>query len=362
VRKVLFVIPSLEYGGAARQLTLLAAGLPRDSLLARVCVLGAAGPWADQLRGAGVDVTVLGWDRPVDPRPLLRLRHLLAEFRPDVVHAWQRPALRAVALLRPWVRGRIVASRPLRSTDAARLGWLDRWLVRRADRVVAHNPAEAERLRRLGVPPERVAEVAPAVASVSGKSNRAEVCQTAGVPVTARLLVGVGPFERHKGFREGVWALDILKGLYPELHLLLVGLCPDRPRLEQFATALGTTGRVHFLGPRPEVTPFLTQAEGVWAPELGSGSVNAVLEALAAGKAVVASSVPALAGLVRDGETGLLVPPGDKAALARQTRRLLDDPALSRRLGDAGRRHAAEAFGPDALVRRLQSLYEGLQY
>lgn len=359
MRKVLFVIPSLEYGGAARQLTLLAAGLPREHVLARVCVLGAAGPWADELRGGGVDVTVLGWDRPVDPRPLLRLRHLLAEFRPDVVHAWQRPALRAVALLRPWVRGRIVASRPLRSADAARLGWLDRWLVRRADRVVACNGTEAERLRRLGVPPERVVEVAPAVATPAAAASRREVCRAAGVPVAARLVVGVGPFERHKGFREAVWALDMLKGLYPELHLLLVGPCPDRPRLEQFATALGTTGRVHFLGPWPEVTSVLAQAEAVWAPELGSGSVNAVLEALAAGKPVVASSVPALAGLVRDGETGLLVAPGDKAALARQTRRLLDDPLLGRRLGEAGRR-AAAGFSSGALVERLAGLYDQL--
>jgi glycosyltransferase involved in cell wall biosynthesis len=358
VRKVLLVIPSLEYGGAARQLTLLAAGLPRDGVTARVCVLGGAGPWADELRGRGVDVTVLGWDRPVDPRPLLRLRHLLAEFRPDVVHAWQRPALRAVALLRPWVRGRIVASRPLRSTDAARLGWLDRWLVRRADRVVASHPAEAERLRRLGVPPERVADVPPAVAvPAETATSRVEVCRAAGVPVGARLVVGVGPFERHKGFREGVWALDILKGLYPGLHLLLVGPCPDRPRLEQFATALGTTGRVHFLGPRPDLTPFLAQAEAVWAPELGSGSVNVLLEALVANKPVVASSVPALAALVRDGETGLLVPPGDKAALARQTRRLLDDPALGRRLGEAGRRAAAE-LSPAALVGRFVALYD----
>jgi glycosyltransferase involved in cell wall biosynthesis len=361
VRKVLLVIPSLEYGGAARQLTLLAQGLPHDAVTARVCVLGQAGPWADGLRGAGVDVTVLGWDRPVDPRPLLRLRHLLAEFRPDVVHAWQRPALRAVALLRPWVRGRIVASRPLRSTDAARLGWLDRWLVRRADRVVAAHPAEAERLRRLGVPPERIAEVGPAVAVPAGTGmSRPEVCRAVGVAVAARLVVAVGPFERHKGLREGVWALDILKGLYPELHLLLVGPCPDRPRLEQFATALGTTGRVHFLGARPEVTPFLEQAEAVWAPELGSGSVNVVLEAMAAGKPVIASAVPALAAVVRDGDTGLLVPPADKAALARQTRRLLDDPALGRRLGEAARQ-AAEGFGPGVLVRRLQHLYETLQ-
>src|SRR5690349_6221315 len=94
--KILFVIPGLNYGGAARQLTLLATGLPRDRFEPRVCVLGRDGPFGDVLRAAGVAVDVLHWTKFFDVNPFRRLRRLVRTFRPDVTHAWRPAALRAV--------------------------------------------------------------------------------------------------------------------------------------------------------------------------------------------------------------------------------------------------------------------------
>ena len=94
MQTILFVIPSLDYGGAARQLTLIAEGLPRDRFRPRVCVLGGDAPWAKELRASGVEVDILGWKRAFDPAPFLALRRLAAELRPDVVHLWGRAALR----------------------------------------------------------------------------------------------------------------------------------------------------------------------------------------------------------------------------------------------------------------------------
>jgi glycosyltransferase involved in cell wall biosynthesis len=79
---------------------------------------------------------------------------------------------------------------------------------------------------------------------------------------------------------------------------------------------------------------------------------------MAAGRPVVASDLPGLAEIVRAGETGLLYAPGDKAALAKQTRLLLDNPAQQRQMGEAGRRRAEEHFTVAAMVRRYASLYE----
>src|SRR5438270_6721371 len=95
--QILFVTPGLDYGGAARQLTLIAGGLPRDRFQPRVCVLGRDAPWAEGLRAAGVEVDILGWKRPLELAPFLALRRRLAELRPDVVHLWGRTALRAAA-------------------------------------------------------------------------------------------------------------------------------------------------------------------------------------------------------------------------------------------------------------------------
>jgi glycosyltransferase involved in cell wall biosynthesis len=350
VRTVLHVTPGLDYSGPARQLTLLARHLPRDRFAVRVCVLGRSSPWAEALRAAGVPVDVLGWTRTVDARPLLALRRLVREVRPDVVHAWGRPALRAAAL----------AARPARLVGGSLLppggrppGAPDRWLLRRVGGVVAFGPAEAGRYRDLGLRADRVAEVAPAVdlgwpPPVAGETDGA------GVPADGRVVLCVGPLEAHKGFRDAVWAFDILRYLYDDLRLVLAGGGSDKPRVEDFARVTGSGARVHFPGPVPDLTPLRRRAALAWVPSRTGGGVGAALEAMAAGLPVIATRQPALAEVIADGETGLLVPPGDKAALARQTRLLLDDPALARRLGEAGRR-AAAAFTP----ARLAEAYAG---
>jgi glycosyltransferase involved in cell wall biosynthesis len=352
MQTILFVIPGLDYGGAARQLTLIAEGLPRARFRARVCVLGRTAPWADELRAAGVEVDFLGWNRPFEPAPLFALRRLAAELRPDVVHLWGRIALRAGAAF-GGVRG---AGRLFVSAAAPpgnhRPVWIDRWLLRRAAVVVAFGEAEADHCRRLGVRPERVAVVAPGV--------RPAPPPAADAPLPpGRLLLGVGPLEAHKGFRDAIWALDILRFLYDDLRLVLAGDGPDRPRLEQFARTARVERRVLFTGRLPDLAPWSHAAELAWVPSRTDGGVCAALEAMAAGRPVIATRLPALAEIVEDGAVGRLVPPGDKTELARQTRFLLNDPDRRHAYGEAGRRRAAEHFSVERLVRRCAELYEG---
>ena len=97
MKRVLFVIPSLDYSGAARQLTLLAAGLPRERFEVRVCGLHGPAPWGEELRASGVEVATLGRTRPFDLRPFLALRRLLRSYHADIVHVWSAATLRAVA-------------------------------------------------------------------------------------------------------------------------------------------------------------------------------------------------------------------------------------------------------------------------
>jgi glycosyltransferase involved in cell wall biosynthesis len=345
LRAVLFVIPSLGYSGAARQLMLLAAGLPRDSFRVCVAVLGAETPWAASLRGEGVEVEVLGWRRPFDMRPFLALRRLVRSLRPNVVHVWGMTALRAVGLSGSRRASRLLVSAAL--SPARRAVPLDRWLLQRIEGVIAFGAADAERYRRLGVAEERITVAAPAVPIPPAAVGSAEL---PGVAASARVLLGLGPIERHKGFREAVWAFDILHHLYEDVHLVLVGGGSDRPRVEQFARHIHVTDHVHFLDACTDTAPLLHRAEVVWAPSLRGGGVGAVLEAMAAGRAVVASHCPDLAEIVVDGETGFLVEPDNKAALARQTRLLLDDDARRRSMGEAGRRRAADYFSVARLV------------
>jgi glycosyltransferase involved in cell wall biosynthesis len=358
VRKVLCLIPNLEYNGAARQLTLLAASLPHDRFTVRVCVLGPAGPWAKDLRRAGVDVEVFGWRRWLDPQPLLALRRSLADFRPDVLHAWRLPALRPLALLPGTHRLPLLVSNVFETPGGLPRSWLDRWLLHRANRVTARGPAEAARLRLLGLREDRIVPLQPAVAGVTDVAPHAAICRDLGLSPGSCWLVVVGPLESRKGFRDAIWAFDLLRHPHGKLHLLLVGQGPDRPRLERFARSIQVNDRVRFVGAVPDVLTVLARAEVVWVPSRVDTGYNVVLEAMAAGCPVVASRWPGLAALVIEGETGFLIRPGDKASLARRTRRLLDDAALRRRLGEAGRQRVEDHFSREAAVARLANLYE----
>jgi glycosyltransferase involved in cell wall biosynthesis len=349
VRTLLLLTSSLDYGGPARRLCLLARGLPRDAFAVRVGVLGADAPWAEELRRAGVEVRALGWTRLLDAKPLLALRRWLHAERPAVVHAFGSAALRSAVGCGAAGRA-LVASYLLRVGPAARRWSADRWLLGGVAAVVAFGAAEARRYQEFRFPADKVHTVAPGVELSEGG-------EASGWPA-GRGVLCVGPIAAHKGHRDAVWAFDILHYLFDDLRLVLVGDGPDRRRVEDFARAAGAAPFVHFLGRQPDVAPYLRRAAVVWVPSRTGGGVCAALEAMAAGRPVVATRVPELAELVTDGETGCLVPPGDKASLARATRFLLDDAALARRLGDAARRRAEEQFGAARMVAECARIYE----
>src|SRR5438270_1069357 len=95
--RVLHLLSSFGYNGAAKESSLLARGLATDCDL-RVCVLQEEGPWRRTLREVGVKVHSLGWARALDPVSSWRLRRLLNDFRPECIHVWRLPALRALAV------------------------------------------------------------------------------------------------------------------------------------------------------------------------------------------------------------------------------------------------------------------------
>ncbi len=131
--------------------------------------------------------------------------------------------------------------------------------------------------------------------------------------------------------------------------------------LERLAGRLGLAERVRWLGFRPDVDDVWAAADVAVVPSTRPEPLGLVaMEAGAAGLPVVASTHGGVAEVVRDGETGLLVPPGNPTALAAAIRLLADDPALAERMGQAGRRRVEEHFGMPRMLAELQDLYEEL--
>jgi glycosyltransferase involved in cell wall biosynthesis len=353
VIKLLYLVTTLDYNGAARMVTTLASELPRDKFEVRVTVLGAEAPWFETLRRAGVAVDVLGWTRALDVRPLVALRRVLHSFSSNVIHAWSPKALRTLALIGRSATTRLVVSDLLQPGKPLALA--DRLLAQKADAVLAFSNAEAQRYRASGVAEGQVVSVEPGVNPLPDDDSG-----TSWPPLpTGRVLLGIGPLEMHKGYRDAIWALDILHYLYADLQLVLAGNGSDHTRLAQFARSVGAAARVHFLGRVRSVGPLLQRAAVVWVPSRNEGGTCAALEAMAAGRPVVATRTGGLDEVVVDGITGFIIKPGDKAGLARQTRLLLDDLALAARLGEAGRQRVREHFNAARMAQQCERLYAG---
>ncbi len=352
--KILHLIANLDYHGAARQVTILASSQAGSGHEVQVVALAGEGPLAAPLRTGGPAFIPLHWRRSIDLGGPGRLRRVIKEFQPQVVHVWGLAALRSLGLVFgrfPW---------PVLISNALPAGkkvpvWnlLDRWLMGRTGLAVATQDFEAQRLIQAGLPRERIAVVPLAVPPWTDLRDQSSLWPGPSV-------VCVGPLVPHRGHTEALWALEILHFIEPDLHLYIVGQGPEGPRLQRFARTSPNQRLIHFLGARADLPSLLASAAVVWVPTLAPAGEGVALDAMALGKPVVASAWPDLTTIVEHERTGLLYTPGDKVGLARCTLRLLRDPALAHRLGEAGRLRALQQFNPGNMVRQMLDLYSAV--
>ena len=360
--RLLLLKEALPNGGAERQLALLVEHLP-DRWERRVWAMGG-GPFAEAIAARGHDVVVDARAARLDARPALGLWRLLWAWRPDVVHSWDwMSSLAALPLCRalgvPLVDGTIrngIArprrSMPLRAAMAAsRLvvansaAGLAAWRVPAAKGRVVYNAFDPARWPLASPPGTDAGEPA----ARGGTPGRSTVVMT-GRMVTRKDFASVIAVARELD-REapGHW------------RFLLVGEGPDEPRLRSLAGDLVRRGVVEFIAPGLEVLPVVREADvGVLMSDETvhrEGCSNAIMEYMACALPVVASAGGGNPELVIEGETGFLVPGGDRRALAARLRMLDADPALARRLGAAGQRRIRERFTVARMVAGFERVY-----
>jgi glycosyltransferase involved in cell wall biosynthesis len=176
------------------------------------------------------------------------------------------------------------------------------------------------------------------------------------LPPNGPVIGNVARLSEQKGQRFLVDALPRIAERHPGARVALVGDGPLRAALERQAASLGVAEHVVFAGQRHDVPRWLASFDVFALPSLFEGLCYAVIEAQAAGVPVVATPVGGVRDTVVDGETGILVPAEDSAALADAIVRLLDDPAEARRLATEAARRATR-FSRDRMVRETIALY-----
>jgi glycosyltransferase involved in cell wall biosynthesis len=284
---------------------------------------------------------------------------------PDVIHAHNlffSSTLAAVFLRR-------VLKRPLVTTlhlgSVRRLGGvsgllassyertLGRTIVRSSDRLIAVSNAVARHALRLGARPE-------AVRVISNGVDIARFLPSDGQRSGAFRIACVGRLIFNKGPQYLIEAAPEVLLARPEAEFVFVGDGPLRPHLEKRARQLGVSHRTTFLGTRPDVASILRTCQVLVRPSLLEGMPLTVLEAMACGLPVVATPVSGTAELVRQGKSGLLVPPADPASLSRAILLLMGDEPLRESQGRTGRRLVELGHSWDAVAARTSAVYREL--
>jgi len=364
LRLLLLVDRIQDRGGAETFVIGLAANLPRERFDVSVCGSRAVvpGPLVETLDAAGVRYLTLGrrstWDLP----RVRRLGTLLRSGRFDILHThkfgsnvWGTLFARAcgvpvvVAHEHTWS----YQGQPLRK-------WIDGRVVGRlATRFVAVSEADAARMIvDEKVPPEKVV-VMPTGYIPRPPTSETNLRSELGIAPDTPLVGTAVVFRPQKAVEVLLEAHARLLTSMPDAHLAIAGDGPSRAELERRARELPLDGRLHFLGQRNDVDSILRSLDVAVLSSDFEGRPLFVFECMANRTPLVATAVGGLPELIRDGETGLLVPPRDPEALARAVERLLVDRELGSSLAGAAAA-GLSGFTIEAVAGRFAEFYETL--
>jgi glycosyltransferase involved in cell wall biosynthesis len=347
-------------GGAERVVADLATHLQASGAQSVIFVPAAGEGWLSrQVEGCGVAVEPFHLDRPFSPACARSLAAAFRRHRIEIAHSHEF-SMAVYGAWASWLAGvphfvtmhgsRYYAGR-LRRRVALRSA------LAVSKRTIAVSTALADHMsRELWIPRARIAMVSNGVRRPppGPKTIRAEL----GLSVDDRLLVAVGNLYPVKGHRHLIDAMSLLAWRHPTLHLAICGRGDLAEALATQARDSGLERRVHLLGLRSDVSAVVAAADIFVMPSLSEGLPLALLEAMVAGSAIVATAVGEVSAALEQGAAGVLVPAGDPRALAVAIERLLNDQQLARTLGHRAACKAAAEYEVSSMVRSYSSMYD----
>jgi len=318
-----------------------------------------------------------------DPTQILRLRELFNSERPELVctHDYRSTFLCLVGRARLPVRQIAFWRGTTRENLKVALYYkLENWLMRRMDHVVVVSKEQQNFLMSHGLPENKVSLVPNAVEveqdekegdveqdekqDPAGQFKRQDNNKQSSRRTTLfskfcgkTIIATAGRLSPEKGHKYLIEAMPRVVASEKDAVLLVFGDGPLRNYLARLAERVGCGNSIHFLGFVPDFSSFLMNIDLFVLPSLIEGLPNALLEALAAARPVVATAVGGVPEIVADGKTGILVSPGDSGQLARAIIELLSDEGLARAMGQAGKESIRTSHSFDRQLELLKEVY-----
>jgi len=387
---VMQIILNLDRGGAQEVVRTLVDYLASDNCVPVVCTF-QDGPLRQEIEQLGVEVEVLPPRRcsiiafPLFVFDMMRiwwsLVGLIKKHNIDVI---QTHLLRSldflILLLRYTTRVRVVlwtfhsANFVLTEAELPRYKWLlkpkrfaHHLLYRLTSRLVNGFVAVSDEVKEAMVEvidpiQDRITVICNGVDVKRHRQSvdKARVQSRLGLGTNVRLIAVVATLKEPKGHRYLVEAMSAIAPQYPDIHVLFIGDGTLREELQDQVKRLKLDKHIHFLGNRHDIPELLAASELFVLPSLWEGLSMALLEAMAAGKPIVATAVSGTTQVMIHGKTGLIVPPRDSRALADAIIQLLSDPAQAQAMGQSAKRHVTAHYSAQKQADEHLALYRRL--
>jgi glycosyltransferase involved in cell wall biosynthesis len=362
--RILLLTTSMGMGGADKLLLTAAQTMRSHGNEVSIVSLTPLGPMGLEAQSLGISIQSLEMRRGIpDPRGLIRLAQLVRKWKPDVVHSHMVHANLMARALRLLVRIPVLISTIHNIYEGGRLRMAGYRLTNGlVDHMTIVSQAAADRFVNEGIVPRRLLTVVP---------NGVDVDQFRNVPASARetirrslgldgefVWLAVGRFEIAKDYPNMLRAFAQVRQREARAVLLLVGRGSLQGEVEALVGELGLRSAVRFLGVRHDVPEVMSAADGYVMSSAWEGMPMVLLEAAAAGLPIVATRVGGNHEVVRDRDSGLLVPPSDADALAGSMLRMMELPPGQRQaMGERGREHVRTQYGLGRVAEQWESLY-----
>ncbi len=362
--RILFLSTSMGMGGADKQLLSAAQELRARGHEVFIVSLTPLGAMGLEARAAGIPTESLEMRRGFpDPRGMARLLRMIRTWRPDVLHSHMVHANLMARAARLFVSIPAVVSTIHNIYEGGRLRMMAYRVTNGlVDHMTIVSDAAAERFIKERIVPRELLTVV---------ANGVDTDEFSRLPAGTResmreslelgrefAWLAVGRFEIAKDYPNMLRAFATVRERSPQAILLLVGKGSLQGETEALVETLGLSGSVRFLGVRSDVPEIMTAADGYVMSSAWEGMPMVLLEAAAAGLPIVSTIAGGNQEVVRDEESGFLVPPRDSEALAVAMLRLMELPEAQRRsLGELGREHIRSHYGLTRVAERWEDLY-----
>lgn len=361
-RHIMQVVHSLTLGGSERLACDLALGLNPSRVRSSICALAIGGPLAERLEEAAVPYYVVNCPPGVQWRVVPRLYQFFRRTQVDVVQThhikqllYSAVGARMAGAALVHVEHEFFTLKPPRIRRRLRLA------ARLCNRiVVVGHEVKAFLVNEVGLPPSKIT-VIPNGVDVERYRPRPRLPREAlGLPSRERLIGHVARLEPEKDQASLIRAFRLVADAHADTRLVIVGDGSQRGALQRAVAELRLDGRVDFLGLREDVPDLLPHFELFVLPSLSEGLPLAILEAMACERPVVATAIGEIPRVVRQGVTGVTVPPSDPATLAQALIGVLEGPDRAAAMGARARRLVEDAFSLKRVIAQYEVLYDSL--